>query len=459
MSRLCAIGVAILLLCSARPVLSAADEQPAAQRKPNFVIIMADDLGYGDISTFGGWIATPNLDRLAREGMRLTDYHSNGAVCSPTRAALVTGRYQQRAGIPAVIVANPKAEVHDHGLQTQEVSFAELLRQAGYATAIFGKWHLGYHPKYNPIHQGFDVFRGYVSGNVDYFSHIDQAGNFDWWQQDQKRDEPGYTTHLITRHGVRYIEAHCNEPFCLYLAHEAPHYPYQGPDDEPFRAEGRPRGPGQSNEQVKEAYRQMVQEVDRGVGQVVETLKRLGLERNTLVFFCSDNGAWRTGNNLPLRGWKGTLWEGGHRVPAVAWWPGRIKPGQVNDSLCASMDLMPTMLSLAGVQPPEDRPLDGVDLSPVLFEGKRLTEREMFWSFGPAGAMRDGPWKLVVHKAKGDRPQVELFNLADDLGEKHNLAEQQPDRTQRMLGQYRAWLDEVTRTATPQPTRHQEPAP
>jgi len=350
-----------------------------------------------------------------------------------------------------VIVANPNAEVHKHGLQAREITFAELLKTAGYATAIFGKWHLGYEPKYNPIHQGFDVFRGYVSGNVDYFSHIDQAGNFDWWQQDQKRDEPGYTTHLITQHGLRFIEEHRNQPFCLYLAHEAPHYPYQGPDDKPYRAVGRPGTPRLSPEQLKTAYRQMVQEVDRGLGQVVETLRRLGLQRRTLVFFCSDNGAWRTGNNLPLRGWKSTLWEGGHRVPAVAWWPGRIDPGQVNDSLCATMDLMPTMLRLAGIEPPGERPLDGMDLSPVLFEGKRITRRQMFWAYRLSGAMRDGPWKLVVHNIDAEHPQAELYNLAEDLSEQHNLADQQPERTRRMLAQFHQWLDEMARTATAQP--------
>ncbi|CAN0487019.1 unnamed protein product, partial [Laminaria digitata] len=202
--------------------------------QPNFIIIMADDLGYGDISPFDGWIHTPHLDQLAEEGMRFTDFYASGPVCSPTRAGLLTGRYQQRAGIPGVVYAAPDRN-RNHGLQPGEWTFAEALREAGYATGMFGKWHLGYETKYNPIHHGFDEFRGYVSGNVDYFGHVDQAGFYDWWSQDKLINEPGYVTHLITQHALRFIEKNKDTPFVLYLPHEAPHYPFQGPDDEPFR--------------------------------------------------------------------------------------------------------------------------------------------------------------------------------------------------------------------------------
>ena len=188
-----------------------------AAARPNFVIIMADDLGYGDISCFEGWVDTPRLDQLAGEGLRLTDYHSNGAVCSPTRAALMTGRYQQRVGVPGVIVARRDAAVHRTGIGDSEVTFAEALRQQGYATAIYGKWHLGYLPQFNPVRHGFDEFHGYISGNVDFFSHIDQAGHLDWWQNDKLRDEAGYVTHLITEHAVRFIQQNQKRPFCLYL--------------------------------------------------------------------------------------------------------------------------------------------------------------------------------------------------------------------------------------------------
>ncbi len=215
---------------------------PFGAEQPNFVIIMADDLGYGDIGCYGNSrIKTPNIDRLAEEGTRLTDFHSSGAVCSPTRAGLMTGRYQQRAGIEAVIAAAPNSRTHTLGLQDQEVTFAEQLSKAGYQTAIFGKWHLGYHKQYNPVRHGFGQFRGYVSGNVDFFSHVDQAGQLDWWRDDRIEDEPGYTTHLITRHAVAFIDANHSGPFCLYVPYEPPHYPYQGPDDTPVRTVGAAR--------------------------------------------------------------------------------------------------------------------------------------------------------------------------------------------------------------------------
>ena len=225
---------------------------------------MADDLGYGDLSTYGGWIDVPSIDRLAAEGLKFTDFHSNGAVCSPTRAALLTGRYQQRAGIPIVVFADPERETHRDGLQPIEYTFAEMLKDQGYATGMFGKWHLGYYPHDNPIHNGFDLFRGYVSGNVDFFSHVDGAGTFDWWHQDEKSDEKGYVTTLINQHAVQFIEDNKDRPFCLYIPHEAPHYPYQGPGDGPngFRVAGeRSVRLELSAELTKQKYAEMVVEM------------------------------------------------------------------------------------------------------------------------------------------------------------------------------------------------------
>ncbi len=429
-----------------------AGEGPA--RMPNFVIIMADDLGYGDIGCFSGWIKTPHLDRLAAEGMKLTDFHSSGAVCSPTRAGLMTGRYQQRAGIPGVVFANPKSPVHEHGLQNQEITFAELLREAGYATGIFGKWHLGYYPKYNPTKHGFDRFNGYVSGNIDFFSHVDQAGHFDWWQQDEKKDEPGYVTHLITKHAVEFIEENKDRPFCLYLPHEAPHYPYQGPQDKALRKVGKPRTKDElkmPKQQRKKAYREMVKEMDKSVGRVLATLKKHGLETNTLVLFFSDNGATPLGSNGELRGHKGTLWEGGHRVPAIAWWPGHVPAHSTNNSLAISLDVMPTLLSLAKVSVPKGHRLDGRDLSPVLLENKTITDRKLFWQHGNSLAMRNGPWVLIrnARQTKG----LTLFNLDEDLVQQNNLAAKHPERVQRMEAELHAWYKEVRTSATPQPSR------
>lgn len=230
---------AAVVVSLAASVFESAAHAAEPAKRPNFVIILADDLGYGDLSCYGNReYHTPHLDSLAAQGMKFVDFQRSGPVCSPTRAGLLTGRYQQRAGIPGVIVADFQQNRH-HGLYPKEWTFAELLKNAGYATAIFGKWHLGYLPKFNPIHHGFDRFRGYVSGNIDYHSHIDRVGVYDWWDGDKTVEEPGYSTHLITRHTLRFIEDNKDKPFCVYVAHEAPHTPFQGPNDKPFRVKGK----------------------------------------------------------------------------------------------------------------------------------------------------------------------------------------------------------------------------
>ena len=431
---------------------SCAQPPEPSERPPNFVIIMADDLGYGDLSTHGGWIDVPSLDRMVAEGLRFTDFHSNGAVCSPTRAALLTGRYQQRAGIPAVVVAAPDRLVHRDGLQDVEVTFAEMLRQRGYAAAIMGKWHLGYYPQYNPTRHGFDIFRGYVSGNIDFFSHVDQAGNFDWWHDTETSSEPGYVTKLINEHAVRFIEDHQDEPFCLYVPHEAPHYPYQGPRDDPngFRVVEQPAVRQElPADEIRQKYREMVVEMDRGVGAILDTLTRLELAERTLVLFFSDNGATPNGSNGPLRGFKSSVWEGGHRVPAIAWCPGVIAAGRETPQLAATVDVWPTLAELAGVPQPTGRPLDGVSLVAV-FEGRALERGPMFWSFRDGLAMRDGDWKLVVGEDGNEQPM--LFNLGEDLGEQTDLSGQHPERTAEMSRAAEQWLREVEAGATPQPS-------
>jgi arylsulfatase A-like enzyme len=420
-----------------------------SSRVPNIILILADDLGYGDTGTYGSWIETPHLDKLAAEGLRLTDFHSSGNVCSPTRAGLLTGRYQQRAGIPGVINADPKIAAHHHGLQVSEVTFAERLEQAGYRTAVFGKWHLGYKRKFNPLHHGFGRFRGYISGNVDYISHYDRMGVYDWWDGLELVKEPGYVTHLITEHALRFIEANKGRPFCVYIAHEAVHSPYQGPGDPAQRGPAggpQPAGKRVAKIDVKRAYRQMMEEMDKGVGRVVATVDRLGLAENTLIFFFSDNGANQQGSNGPLRGYKGSNWEGGHRVPAIARWPGHVPAGVVSHELTISIDLMPTMLALAGATLPDGHKLDGVNLLPVLLEGKSLGDRKLFWN---GKAMRDGPWKLI-ESGKGAEG-VGLYNLAEDLGEQNNLAEKFPQRVRQMQAALQAWQEDMTATATPQP--------
>ena len=417
---------------------SVGESSKAITKRPNIILIMADDLGYGDVSCYGSTkIQTPSIDALARGGMKFTDYHSNCPVCSPTRAALLTGRYQQRSGIEGVIYA--KGPTRQTGIALEEITFAEVLKKHGYATGIFGKWHLGYNVEFNPARQGFDEFVGYVSGNVDYHSHIDGAGFEDWWKNCEKVPEEGYCTDLITRHGIDFIERHKDEPFCLYLPHEAPHSPYQGREDPPERLSGGRKGKKAKGDEIVRAYKEMVEVMDEGIGRIVETVRRLGLERKTFIFFCSDNGATKKGSNGALSGYKGSLWEGGHRVPAVAYWPGRIKPGTITGQTVLGMDLFATMASIARAKPPAGLKLDGVDLSGMLTEDRKLPERTLFWRYRKEKAVRKGPWKLLLQ-----RNQAKLYNLDEDLAEKKNLAKAKPAMVKQLEDELSAWEQEVS---------------
>jgi arylsulfatase A len=406
--------------------------------RPNIILIMADDLGYGDISCYGSKkINTPNIDALAEGGMKFTDYHSNCPVCSPTRAGLLTGRYQQRTGIEGVIYA--QGPTRQTGLALEETTFAEVLKKHGYTTGIFGKWHLGYNVQFNPTKQGFDEFRGYVSGNVDYHSHIDGAGFDDWWKNLIKVPEKGYCTDLITEHGIEFIERHKDEPFCLYLPHESVHSPYQGRNDPPQRLPGGKKGRRITGNEIDRAYKEMVEVMDEGIGKIVETIKHLGLERKTFIFFCSDNGATKNGSNGELAGYKGSLWEGGHRVPAVAYWPGTIRTGSATNQTVLGMDMFPTMVSIAGAKLPGGLELDGVDLLGMLTQDRKLPERMLFWRYRKQKAVRKGPWKLLI---LGDN--IRLFNLDDDLGEKKNLAASKPETIKMLQNSLTTWEQEVS---------------
>ena len=416
------------------PFVFAIQLNAAEPNKPNIVLILADDLGYGDLSCFGGEISTPALDRLAKQGVRLTDFHSSGNVCSPTRAGLVTGRYQQRAGIPGVINADPKLPVHHTGLATRETTFAELLRGAGYTTAIMGKWHLGYHKKFNPTHHGFDRFHGFVSGNIDYLSHYDRMEVYDWWNGLEHVVEEGYSTHLITNHAVDFIQENKDRPFCLYVAHEAVHDPWQGPNDPIVRG---PNKTPNAKLEKRRAFPEMLTELDRSVGRIVKAIDRHQLTSKTLVVFCSDNGP-AGGSAGPLRGRKGSNWEGGHRVPAIVRWPSRVPAGTTNGQLSITLDLMPTMLAAAQVSPPADHPLDGINLLPVMGSELSLPNRKLFWN---GRAMRHGPWKLITPK---NEHSPRLYNLDHDLAESIDLSPKYPERTASMLAEIEAWVKDVT---------------
>ena len=389
---------------------------------------MVDDMGYAGPSIepySNSNYNTPGMDELAREGLRFTDFYSSGSVCSPTRAGLVTGRYQQRAGIEAVIHPMPGHPEHLKGLQKSEVTFAELFKASGYATGIVGKWHLGYPeetPEFHPHNHGFDYFRGYHSGNIDYINHWGDHYEHDWWHGDTETEEEGYTTHLINKYALEFIDQNKGNPFCLYVAHESPHSPIQGPND-PIQ-----RGPGMVKRTTPEdeAMKQMILEMDKGVAQIRDKVVELGLDQNTLILFFSDNGdAPKTLTGHPrYRGHKGSVYEGGHRVPAIAWWPGRVEPNTQTDALGISIDVMPTILSIAGIESPKNRPLDGVDLSPAIFDQQPMPDRPLYWaalsnSGSRSEAMRIGSWKLIVQHpgaAEGsyENEKVELYHLDRD---------------------------------------------
>lgn len=426
-----------------------------ADKRPHIILVLADDLGYGDLSSYGNEVnRTPHLDRLAAEGLRFTDFHANGPMCTPTRAALLTSLYQNRFGRSFETALSPKTD-RDDGLPHEVLTVAEALRAAGYATGMYGKWHLGYQPPNVPTAHGFDDFRGLLTGDGDHHSHISRSGEKDWWHNEQVEMEEGYSVDLITQHSIDFLKRHQEEPSFIYVAHLAIHFPWQGSDEERYRVEGGdywdlsklgPHAPGE----VGPVVRSMVEAVDASVGAIMEAVRKLDLERPTFVFFTSDNGGYlhygdrfhgEISDNGPLRGQKTDVWEGGHRVPAIAWWPGRIEAGQVTDETALTMDLMPTLIELAGIDPStlhSAHPLDGTSLTGLLFHDRPLVERIVFWRAGDQKAVRRGPWKLVNVDGTS-----KLFNLDTDVGEQDDLAGRYPERVKGLERELADWEKEV----------------
>lgn len=403
-----------------------------ADRPPNIVVILADDLGTGDLSLYGGWVKTPRIDQMAREGMYFTDFHANSSVCSPTRTAFLTGRYQQRVGIVDVIVGSREP---DSGILPSTPTLPRVFKENGYATAMFGKWHCGYQDQYNPVHHGFDEFVGFLNGGSDFHRH----GS---WRVGLKRqDVPGYTTHIITDKSIDFIERNKEKPFFLYVSHAAVHNPYQTPADTPDK-----RVPGQNqhgrNPANREKYKVMLEEMDKGIGQILDTLNDLDLEENTFVFFFSDNGCIRMSQEaLPFRGGKFSNYEGGHRVPAVAWWPGKVKPGTKSDALVVGFDLFPTLTDIAGISTDNPANLDGASAKAHLLEQKDFPDRDIFFGYEPklGTAMRRGSWKMIVKE-----DNIQLFNLKIDQKETTNVADKHPEITQSMLQAIKQFKADVT---------------
>jgi arylsulfatase A-like enzyme len=413
----------------------------AVDAKPNLVLILADDLGYGSLGCYGcSEVSTPNIDRLATSGMRFTDFHSNGPMCSPTRAALMTGRYPQRCIWVADAELSPifreqrkenPAQRWAWGISTSELTIPGLLQQAGYRTAIIGKWHLGYDFKFHPLNYGFDEFRGYVGGNVDYHTHVAGYGtkDLDWWKDKKVENEDGYTTDLLAKYATNFIARNKDNPFYLYLAHEAPHEPWQGRDLSKRRSPA-------------ETYQEMVNVLDESVGTVIEALRKNHLETNTLVIFCSDNGPAAPRGfaaNGRLQGKKGSMFEGGHRVPFIASWPGVIPAGTTNSQTVMTMDFLPTFAKLACARPPEGHPIDGTDIMPLLKDSTKKSDRVLHWLFGSSWAVRKGAWKLIGK----DKTALTLVNLEQDIAEKINLIKEKPELAEELLNLHRQWIAAV----------------
>ena len=408
-------------------------------KRPNIVVILADDLGYGDTSVYGGWVETPHLQRMANEGMKFTDFHANSSVCSPTRAAFLTGRYQQRMGIVDVIARHLDTPPLDLG----ETTIAQVMKSAGYQTALFGKWHLGMPKAHNPVHFGFDEFRGYLDGYVDYHTHARE-----WHHNLEIEPQQGYSTHLITANAVDFIQRRRDQPFFLYVAHEAVHLPFQTPDDTPENRKPIPKDQRWNRDRIRPKYKVMLEEMDKGIGELFQAIHEAGIANNTLVIFFSDNGAIGAGSNQPFRGGKFSHYEGGHRVPALAWWPGKIAAGSTCDDLIVAMDLLPTLAEIVGVQP-KGRGLDGISVTDALFTRTALQKRQVFFGYEPklGTAMRDGDWKMIIKEER-----IQLFNLAKDINEQTNLVDQYPDRAEAMRKAIEQWKQDTkyTRQTSPQ---------
>lgn len=405
-----------------------AQEKSAVSRAPNIIVVFADDLGYGDLGCYGApLIRTPNLDRMAAEGMRFTDFHCSAAICSPSRAGLLTGRYHIRMGINRVFF--PQSQ---DGLDTSEICVARLLKEQGYATACIGKWHLGHLPQFLPMQHGFDSYFGLPYSN-DMF--VEKRGDppLPLMRGAEIIEQPADQTALVRRYteeAVRFIGEHRDTPFFLYLPHNMPHVPLHV--SEAFS--GKSKGG---------LYGDVVEEIDWGIGEIRKALRENGVDENTLMIFTSDNGPWLVkgkdgGSAGPLRAGKGTTFEGGMRVPCVMRWPGQIAAGRVERSLACTLDFLPTFVRLAGGTPPADRVLDGEDIRPLLLgQGPRPSQEFHYFHQGEHQAYRSGKWKLkrpFNGKIYGEPAEhgTLLFDLEADPGEQHNLAEAQPERVKAM---------------------------
>lgn len=427
-------------------------------RRPNIVVIVADDMGYADIGVHGSKdIPTPNIDALAAGGTRFTDAYVSGPVCSPTRAGLLTGRYQQRFGHEFNLSLNPiYSEV---GLSLNEVTIADRLKAAGYRTALFGKWHLGFAPRFRPLRRGFDEFFGFLGGAHSYVSPTTEQNPL--YDGDKVVTTTPYLTDALSDRAVDFINRQRSQPFFLYLAFNAVHVPLQATDKYLARFQS-------ITDERRRTYAAMLSAMDDGIGRVMTTLREKKLEENTLIFFLDDNGGPTTqglpngSTNVPLRGSKGQTWEGGIRIPFIIRWKNHLPEGKIDSRPIIQLDVMPTALAAAGVQVQPAWKLDGVNLLPFLSGTTSTAPHEsLYWRFGASMAIRKEDWKLVKTvegpPTPGDMPAVkdllgaEIYNLKDDIGEKQNLAAAHPERVKELADAWQRWNKDLAKPGWPTP--------
>ncbi len=409
----------------------------AQMSRPNILFIMSDDLGYGDLSCYGHpEIKTPRLDRLAAGGARLTQAYANSPVCSATRTALITGRYQYRLrlGLEEPLL-NPNEDV---GLPADVPTLPSILQKAGYSTMLIGKWHLGMLPKYDPRKSGYEHFYGMRGGAVDYYTHLASTRKPDLWDDDREVNHPGYLTDLLAARAVEAIGgyAKARKPFFMSLHFTAPHWPWEAPGDEAEAERLRTRSLFHFDGGTPEIFRKMVESLDTQVGRVLDALAAHGLDKNTLVVFTSDNGGERFSYTYPFTGRKTELLEGGLRIPAIVAWPGHIAAGGTNTQVAASMDWMPTLLAAAGAKPDARSAPDGENLLPQLTGAAQPTARKLYWRYksNAQRAMLDGNYKFLKIM-----DNTFLFDVAADPMERANLKERQPEVFARLQNEWRAW--------------------
>jgi arylsulfatase A-like enzyme len=414
----------------------------ATQRKrPNIVFILADDMGWGDLSIYGqSNYRTPNIDRLARQGTRFTNSYANQTVCTPTRVAFYTGRYPARVSVGLYEPLPNASQVGDSvGLSPDHPTIASLLTANGYETALVGKWHCGYLPSYSPLKIGFSEYLGNYSGAIDYFTHKDGSGFPDFFEGESPVQKAGYAIDLYTQRAVEFIKRPRNNPFYLSLHYNAPHWPWEGPDDEALSKNFYNTQPFTSGGSIQ-TYAAMVTRLDRGVGRVLRALEESGQAENTLVIFASDNGGERYSHIGPFQGRKGSLYEGGIRVPTIVRWPNVVQSNRVSNQTVVTFDLTATILAATGTRPDPHYPLDGLNLLPVLKGTQSATARTLFWRYagGTEKAVRSGKWKYLKI---GDTEA--LYDLSTDTQESTDLKADHPQILARLRDAFAKWEAQV----------------